>query len=515
MPDCEHDLNAASATETACAGHAGHQPSERMRPWLAIFSEELRRGWPRWVSFACIWLWSCLMGKTYLTAGALAHLTGMFCVPTATTLLANVATLVVIVFLSDTLATIVGSRGAMTLAGILLAGGSAGAAIASYTGSASAFVVGSCLGGAAIGFLKIAWGEMFSRMSLQRGLVDMGLSLATSTAVFLALFFTPREAQVTALIACALPCSWLAWEGTRRLGDSPTPPPPPGAAKAVSFSWTLLILPALVGFTFGLMSGVLALRPSSTAGLIGPAVAELMAGALLLAASLLLSPRLGASQIYALGLVGTAAGAALASVEAVPTWLAASVNELGFAVFYFFMVVYWGDLARRVNRPVVRTYALGYLVFQASQIPGLALGGVVAPNTGQALSALVFLAVVLALFVTVLLVFNDPRSALHQWLAAGEPAESGDEIPNACAELAAEHALTPREQEVLSLLARGRTAAYVGHALGISPGTAKTHIRSIYRKMDIHTQQDLMDLIEAVAMRQGASAQSPSQALTN
>ena len=40
---------------------------------------------------------------------------------------------------------------------------------------------------------------------------------------------------------------------------------------------------------------------------------------------------------------------------------------------------------------------------------------------------------------------------------------------------------------------------YVGHSLGISQGTAKTHIRSIYHKMDIHTQQDLMDLIEAMA----------------
>ena len=44
-----------------------------------------------------------------------------------------------------------------------------------------------------------------------------------------------------------------------------------------------------------------------------------------------------------------------------------------------------------------------------------------------------------------------------------------------------------------------RLFSCVGHSLGISQGTAKTHIRSIYHKMDIHTQQDLMDLIEAMA----------------
>ena len=474
----------------------------RLHAWRREAADELRSGWPRWASFACIWLWSCLVGKTYLASGALSQLSGIFAIPTVITLLANVATLTVIVFLSDALATIVGSRGAMTLAGLLLTGGSLGIALATYTNNVPAFVAGSCLGGAAIGFLKIAWGEMFSRMSLQRGLVDMGLSLVTSTIVFLVLFAAPLVAQVGALVLCALPCSWLTWEGTRRLGENPTPPPPPGAARTISFSWTLLILPVLVGLTFGLMGSVLASRPTTTAGMVGPAVAEFAAGAFLLFASLLLSRRFGASQIYALGLVGTAAGAALASVSAVPTWLAASVNELGFAVFYFFMVVYWGDLARRMNRPVVRTYAFGYLVFQASQIPGFFMGEALAPGAEQALSPLVFLSIVLALFVTVLLVFNDPRSALHQWLAAGEPAESGDEIPNACAELASTYALTPREHEVLGLLARGRTAAYVGHSLGISQGTAKTHIRSIYHKMDIHTQQDLMDLIEAMASGQ-------------
>lgn len=474
----------------------------RLHAWRKEAADELQAGWPRWTSFACIWLWSCLVGKTYLTSGALSQLSGIFAVPTVMTLLANVAMLTVIVFLSDSLATIVGSRGAMTLAGILLSGGSLGIAVTAYTSSVTAFITGSCLGGAAIGFLKIAWGEMFSRMSLQRGLVDMGLSLVTSTLMFLTLFAAPLAAQVGALIICALPCSWLTWEGARRLEENPTPPPPPGAARTISFSWTLLILPALVGLTFGLMGSVLALRPTTTAGMVGPAVAEFAAGVLLLIASLLLSRRFGASQIYALGLVGTAAGAALASVSAVPTWLAASVNELGFAIFYFFMVVYWGDLARRMNRPVVRTYAFGYLVFQASQIPGHFMGEALTPSTEQTLSPLVFLSIVLALFVTVLLVFNDPRSALHQWLAAGEPTENGDEIPNACAELASQYALTPREHEVLGLLARGRTAAYVGHSLGISQGTAKTHIRSIYHKMDIHTQQDLMDLIEAMAAGQ-------------
>ena len=354
------------------------------------------------------------------------------------------------------------------------------------------------MGGASIGLLKIAWGEMFSRMSLRAGLVDMGLSLVISTVAFCGLLFLPPAVQAAALVVVALPCSWLVRTGTERLGADPAPLPPPGAARAISFNWTLLILPILVGLSYGLIGGVLAGSPA-VAGLsspLGMTLAELLAGAVLLVASRILSVRFGASQIYAVGLVFTVAGLALASVEAVPTWVAASVDELGFAVFYFFMVVYWGDLARRVGRPVVRTYALGYTVFQASQIPGMLAGNGLVRAGGETGVTLLCMAVVLAFFVVTLLVFNDPRSALHRWLTAGAEAETTDEIPEACETIAARFSLSPREREVLSLLARGRTAAYIGRSLGIAPDTAKTHMRSIYRKMDIHSQQELIELID-------------------
>lgn len=56
--------------------------------------------------------------------------------------------------------------------------------------------------------------------------------------------------------------------------------------------------------------------------------------------------------------------------------------------------------------------------------------------------------------------------------------------------------LSPRETDILSYLARGRNAAYLQEKLCISPHTVKSHIYSIYRKFDIHSQQKLMDFIE-------------------
>ena len=56
--------------------------------------------------------------------------------------------------------------------------------------------------------------------------------------------------------------------------------------------------------------------------------------------------------------------------------------------------------------------------------------------------------------------------------------------------------LSPRETDILKFLAKGRNAAYIQSKLTISPHTVKSHIYSIYRKLDIHSQQKLMDFVE-------------------
>jgi DNA-binding CsgD family transcriptional regulator len=58
------------------------------------------------------------------------------------------------------------------------------------------------------------------------------------------------------------------------------------------------------------------------------------------------------------------------------------------------------------------------------------------------------------------------------------------------------HHLSPREIEVFHLLACGRNAPRIQEELLISAGTANTHLRNIYRKLEVHTQQELIDLMQ-------------------
>ena len=46
------------------------------------------------------------------------------------------------------------------------------------------------------------------------------------------------------------------------------------------------------------------------------------------------------------------------------------------------------------------------------------------------------------------------------------------------------------------LLAEGRSLPYVQEKLFISEGTARTHIKHIYTKLDVHSKQEMLDKIE-------------------
>lgn len=75
------------------------------------------------------------------------------------------------------------------------------------------------------------------------------------------------------------------------------------------------------------------------------------------------------------------------------------------------------------------------------------------------------------------------------------------EAPNAAAlpveAVAAEFKLTPRETEILSMLAHGRNAPYIQEKLVLSRNTVKTHVQNIYAKLQVHSQQELIDVVES------------------
>ena len=63
-----------------------------------------------------------------------------------------------------------------------------------------------------------------------------------------------------------------------------------------------------------------------------------------------------------------------------------------------------------------------------------------------------------------------------------------EQIPGDCADDAAR--LTPREKEVLVLLAKGQTYAAVSSALSIGLGTVQGHVKRIYEKLSVDSKAE-------------------------
>lgn len=72
----------------------------------------------------------------------------------------------------------------------------------------------------------------------------------------------------------------------------------------------------------------------------------------------------------------------------------------------------------------------------------------------------------------------------------------------ACDSLCRSHGLTKREGEVLSLLAKGRDAAYICEELCLARNTVKSYAKSIYAKVGIHSKQELIDRVEVACAHQ-------------
>lgn len=60
---------------------------------------------------------------------------------------------------------------------------------------------------------------------------------------------------------------------------------------------------------------------------------------------------------------------------------------------------------------------------------------------------------------------------------------------------AAAYELTPREREILPLVVRGLDTPTIAQTLGVSDNTVRTHKKSLYRKLDVHSKQELLELM--------------------
>lgn len=133
---------------------------------------------------------------------------------------------------------------------------------------------------------------------------------------------------------------------------------------------------------------------------------------------------------------------------------------------------------------------------------GLLLGSFSAEHEVSILALLTVAAIYpIALGTMVLYRRGDGFRFIHKSDGKSEPGraiqvDESYELETACRSIADESGLTPRELDVLVVLAKGRSAKHIADELCIAENTAWVHIKSIYAKTGAHGKQGLIDLVE-------------------
>lgn len=148
--------------------------------------------------------------------------------------------------------------------------------------------------------------------------------------------------------------------------------------------------------------------------------------------------------------------------------------------------------------PVV-AFGCGRAIWAAGTLVGIGserlLCGDVAAETGQMLPIVLGLAVA----VSFSFVFTD-RDCVRV-LASVPVEERTPRFRTQCVRLAERNGVSERELEVMILTAKGRSATRIADDLGVTVATVNTHVHHVYRKLGVHSRQQLMDLIEQEGWR--------------
>lgn len=116
--------------------------------------------------------------------------------------------------------------------------------------------------------------------------------------------------------------------------------------------------------------------------------------------------------------------------------------------------------------------------------------------TGEINATALGLLTIVAITFLYLFIFTEYHA--HQLMETTHTTTIKEANSRRCAVIADRYGLSPREREVLDLYSRGKTVTAISEELMLSDNTVNMYRKKIYAKLDIHSKQELLDMLEAV-----------------
>lgn len=358
------------------------------------------------------------------------------------------------------------------------------------------------LGGSGIAFLILLWSELYGCLNPTRVGLYYSLSLAlTALLIYIAMGFSFYWLAAYTIV---LPFASLVCV-SKSFSSLPSGEWPRLAKARFSFPWKTVALMAIYVFAFGLKEVDLyesGFGAHSSFGTL--AVALLVFFGIYLKKS-----KFDLGFLYKIGLpLMMGAFLILPSFDIFNDYMADFCLTASYASFAILTTLILANMSYRYGISAIWLFGIERGV--------RALFGILGRETEVILSTLeifslgedstrdLFTIILVAVLVIIILSEKELSSSWGvSFLGSNNSEETTyivkkNELADKCHEIAKRYKLSNREEEVLFLLAEHKTAGVIERELFISNNTAKTHIKNIYRKLDIHSRQEVFDLIEDI-----------------
>ena len=362
---------------------------------------------------------------------------------------------------------------------------------------ATIYPVGAVLTGIGSAMIVVLWGELFASFGSRRTINYCVLSFMLAALGFLVITALPPDASqvLVALLPFASILFLLRFirsipHVTQIRRNVPVVEKPP---------YKLIAISLFFGISFGIMKGLFAPIGEELTGM-----RDLLNIAAIVGASIAVFVTTNIYKMdfdhmtYQVALPLMAAGFLFLPLSEPWNVVGTGVHQFGYQYFFVVLWAIWPVLASRANVPSGWIAAWGLFSIQLGQLIGSFTSAAMLTflhtelDLAMLSASIIFLILLIALFA----LGSDSANTGWGFVKPIEEADSSSDFEKTCTRLARTYRLSPREIEVFFLLSKGRNRAHIKDELVVSDETVKSHIKNIYRKTDVHSQQELIDMIE-------------------
>jgi DNA-binding CsgD family transcriptional regulator len=430
-------------------------------------------------------------------------------------------------FLQERIGHLIDSKVAMFGTGLLGALGSAGIIVAGpyyFDAPIALFHLSLVVSGIASALLVLRLGRTYGKLSPGAVLFYALLSQLVAAILFFLVrandFFSPIAggpplSGILALIMLPLLVSWMT--GVQDSRKNAPPPTTAGQSQVPGLFWRLLTAIFVLSTIFAVVRGYCK-QTAIPSEIILNADVIMVARAFFALMLLLVGIRfLKQIPLYKLYLFIMISATLLLAIAALLDSKNGHISTaIGFMTEVFNLIA-WCMLAfftYERSMPAIKVFGFGLFASLSGSVVGQAFGAYVLANLENAILIIVYITLAFLILIFTIVVFSeknyeriftspdesqlDIRTTILQTAKADEDRNDGNRPwLEACLRLASKACCTSREQEVMVQLSMGRSPEIIAQRLNISLNTVRTHTRSIYAKLDVHSHHELVSAIDS------------------